>query len=285
MRARNYCFTFHYPEDVKEEDIDGSKYIIEHDKLRYAVWQLERCPSSGRLHLQGYVEYTSPLRLSAVKGHLGSTVHVEMRKGTRTQAAEYCRKPDSRVSGPWEYGSFGSISQGKRTDLDNLADRIQSGEKISTVVDEFPVAYIKYRRGIEALHNRYTQERALTWRDVTVLVFVGVSGTGKTRGAIEEGAKDFFILDQGDRLWFDGYEGQSTLIIDDFYSWIKWGTLLRLLDGHPYRCEIKGGFTWALWTKVIITSNANPVDWYPSVTDPIRRGALTRRISSTRTFE
>ena len=41
-------------------------------------------------------------------------------------------------------------------------------------------------------------------------------------------------------LWFDGYRGQKTLILDDFYGWLKYGDLLKILEGHPYRCQMKG---------------------------------------------
>ena len=112
-------------------------------------------------------------------------------------------------------------------------------------------------------------------RSVLVLVYWGDSGTGKTRKAIEDSGSDFFILDQGERVWFDGYDGEKTLIVDDYYGWIKYGMLLRILDGHPYRAEIKGGFRWALWTRVIITSNKKPEDWYQQGLTP----ALKRRIT------
>lgn len=73
-----------------------------------------------------------------------------------------------------------------------------------------------------------------------------------------------FLLDQpgGNNLWFDGYDGQSVLIIDDFSGWIKYRFLLRLLDGYQVRLEVKGSHTWAAWTEVYITSNVPPEGWY-----------------------
>ena len=37
---------------------------------------------------------------------------------------------------------------------------------------------------------------------------------------------------------------------------------MRLLDGYKLQLPIKGGFTYARWRRVIITSNDHPDDWY-----------------------
>jgi hypothetical protein len=106
-------------------------------------------------------------------------------------------------------------------------------------------------------------------------VYHGPPGTGKTRKALEEN-KEYYLLDNsGGPVWFDGYEGEETLVIDDFYGWIKYNFILRLLDGHPCRLPIKGGFTYAGWTTVIITSNVHPDSWYKCDTQ-----AMHRRITS-----
>lgn len=279
MRVRNYCFT----EFVTEEKEYGD-YVREDDRLRCGVWQLERCPQSGRLHLQGYVEFNSPMRVGAVKEYFGSqTIHLERRAGTRDQAIQYCRKEESRVSGPWTVGELDSVRPGRRTDLDSVAERIQEGHGLQSIVEEYPVQYIKYRRGIEALYARKAKLRAYSqWREVRVLVYHGAAGVGKTRAAVAEaGENDYYILDHSERVWFDGYDGEKTLIIDDFYGWIKHGQLLRILDGYPYRAEVKGGFTYGEWTTVYITSNDPPDKWYNFGLRP----SLERRITEIKHFE
>lgn len=53
--------------------------------------------------------------------------------------------------------------------------------------------------------------------------------------------------------------------MDEFRgSWCPYEVLLRILDGHPYQPEQKGGHVWAAYTKVIMTSNVNPNEWYNS---------------------
>lgn len=270
MRSRNWCFT-------KYGDLENpAELSIDDDRVRYCVWQLEKCPSTGRNHLQGYIEFRNPVRMGGVKRIFGDdTLHLEARRGSRKQAVEYCTKEDSRVQGPWTIGT--EPKQGERRDLHGVAELISSGCTMDEVRTLHPVDYIRYRRGIEALHARELVERSREFRMLEVHVYYGEAGTGKTRAAVD-GSDDYYILDQGERVWFDGYEGESLLIIDDFYGWIKYGMLLRILDGYQLRLEIKGGFTYALWKRVIITSNKPPEEWYAHGMTPALARRITKRV-------
>lgn len=267
-RLRNWCFTKFVEEEKEYVDIISNK-----DRVRCAVWQLERSPTTGRLHLQGYAEFKSALRMAQVKTIFDDdSLHLEGRRGSREQAIDYCKKLETRIRGPWEFGDFGDVRPGARNDLLDVARSILDGQELGTIIQEYPVQYIKFKRGIEALHFERERTVSKDFRRLQVLVYHGDAGTGKTRTAVESAADDYYILDQGERLWFDGYRGESTLIIDDFYGWIKYGTLLRILDGYQFRCEIKGGFVYAKWMKVVITSNKHPGEWYSQgMTDALRR--------------
>ena len=92
------------------------------ERMRYLVYQLERAPTTGILHYQGYVEFKRSTKMGGVKKALGSdTVHLEPRQGTRDQARGYCMKEESRIDGPYEFGQYVESEQGKRSDLDSLA--------------------------------------------------------------------------------------------------------------------------------------------------------------------
>jgi len=283
QRLRNWVFTMF-------DDVDGralvptgdySRIFDGMDSIRCAVWQLELSPETSRLHLQGYAEFRTPFRMAAVKSLLGSTVHLEPRKGTRQQAIDYCRKEDTRFAGPWQFGDVNDVRPGKRNDLHELAEAIAGGASRRGVVEDFGHLYIRYSRGVENLLSVRAMYKVPEWRELTTVVYHGQAGTGKTRRAVEANPGDYFILQSGERVWFDGYEGESTLIIDDFYGWIKYGLLLSMLDGYRLRVEVKGGFTYANWTKVFITSNDPPEAWYQKGLTP----ALRRRITEIHHFE
>jgi len=137
---------------------------------------------------------------------------------------------------------------------------------------------LKYPRGLLMVESYHRRETSNHFRQVGVIVFYGSPGTGKTRAALGDYSTPTFILDAANGLWWDGYAGQDRVVIDDFYGWIKLGSLLRILDGHPLRLEVKGGFTHAEYTEVIITSNMHPEQWYTNISQMQRR-ALRRRLS------
>ena len=81
-------------------------------------------------------------------------------------------------------------------------------------------------------------------------------------------------------MWFDGYEGEETILFDDFDK--DWGVpyrmLLQITDRYPMQSQQKGGWVHRMWTRVIITCNEGPKDWYPA--DNITQ--LERRITESR---
>lgn len=259
---RNYCFTAF------------TKPTTESDKIKYCIYGEEICPKTKKVHYQGYIELKIPMRLKAVKKIIGEC-HIEIRKGSRLQAIKYCEKEGkTTIIGK-------DIGQGHRTDLEEVGRSVIEGKPIEEIARENPGTYIRYNKGIEELKTIITKPPK--WRNVKVTVIWGKTGTNKTRTAKEIGKDDYYILGENSNntLWFDGYREQKTLIIDDFYGWIKWGDLLRLLDGHEYRCQIKGSYRWAFWNEVIITSNKPYKDWY----NRQDISALERRINNIKHFE
>lgn len=257
------------------------------DAVTYLIYQEEICPETRKRHLQGYVEFDRSYRMQRVKQILGTYgVHLESRKGSSQDAADYCRKQDSRVEDgiQVELGTRSKTNQGHRSDLDSAARLLLGGGSISELMQEHPSTFVRYHRGFENMYFRVNKQSSKRWRDVRILVLWGDTGTGKTRTAIELAAihgGGYYKLGQSDRLWLDGYEGERTLILDDFYGWIQHGTLLVMLDGHDWRGPTKGGHIWANWDRVVITSNKSPEEWYAFGLTP----ALERRITWTREME
>ena len=87
-KSRNWCFTWN---NFSEE----AHSRLRNMKFTYMVYQ-EESGASGTPHLQGYVEFSSPVRLGTLKS-LSNNVHWEARRGNREQAVEYCSKVDSRI--------------------------------------------------------------------------------------------------------------------------------------------------------------------------------------------
>lgn len=265
MTSRNYCFTAY----------DG----IEADNLRtcmirkYIIAGLETCPTTGRQHIQGYIELTDSVRISALK-KIAPTTHFEKRMGTAEQAIEYCKK-----EGKWKEEGERS-KQGKRTDLEELKESLDSNKSKKEISELHFSSFIKYDRGIDkyrVLHE--------TPRDhVTELhIYWGDPGSGKSRKAHEENKGAYWLMKpNGSSVFFDGYDGHETVIIDDFYGWLPYDLLLRMADRYPLRVQIKGGSVNFVAKKIIITSNHPYAMWYNNPNIVI--GALERRITNVQQF-
>lgn len=112
-----------------------------------------------------------------------------------------------------------------------------------------------------------------------VRLFYGPSGTGKSHKAhaVFSAEKTYFKVPT--TKWWDGYQGETQVIIDEFRGAVSIALLLRWLDpaGYPLMLETKGGGTVARFNDIIITSNLHPLQWYPEL-DAATKDALMRRI-------
>lgn len=254
-RDRNWCFTS-WTEPTWHLNVT----------YKYLTYGLEICPETKREHYQGYVEFALKKSLKQLK-LLDEKAHWEPRKGTQQQAIEYCHK-DGKIT---ELGT--RSQQGKRSDLIALKETLDSGG------DHYEMNFgcaIKYPRGIaEYKKHLMAKKFSKTERNIGVCWLWGAPGTGKSRTAREWFPNIFALptIKKGN-VWFDGYEGQPELLIEDLgFGDIQREELLRILDRYPLQVPIKGGFVWAGWNIVIITSNYNWRQLY--VDDP----AIARRIT------
>lgn len=179
-----------------------------------------------------------------------------------------------------EWGDF--PKQGRRTDLEDLAEAVLDGASNHMLAHSRGAQVIRYGRGIERLRQWGYKPPMDDPQEVIVLH--GPAGSGKTRSiyACEEADEIYSVpLDEtADRVWFDGYEGQKVILFDDFVpnSNGMLSAMLRWLDRYPVQLPFKGGFVWRRSTKIYITSNTDPKDWFPSA-GADRRAAFWRRVS------
>ncbi len=269
--TRNCCFTRYFTDDL---DFDAWKLQMapQMEKFKRFVAQLERCPESGRLHAQGYAEAKTTKSWDWWKKRIGNNPHVTKRRESATKAWNYCLKVETRIadSTPAIFGTPSEENQGKRTDLDELAADIEKAPTLSHVIRSNPAKFLLYGRYMKELFWFYAQEKleAQTYKPLTINVYWGDTGTGKTRRAHYEakalGIKLFRKPDSGN--WCDGYLGQGGMLLDDFYGQISPGLLLKMLDGYAGEpLSVKGGFAYASYTHVWITSNKDPKEWWANL--------------------
>lgn len=117
-------------------------------------------------------------------------------------------------------------------------------------------------------------------------VISGRTGTGKTECArayfhTKYGENFFFWHPSEGTEWWDFYEGQPALVIDEFdgFRHVSYKRLLAILDRYFLPVPVKGSFLIAAWTEVIITSDRPWDHWYPDISD---KSELNRRLNGKR---
>jgi len=269
--------------DYDEKSIDALK--LKASAVELLCFQEEKCPESGRLHLQGYVRFPSNKRLGAVKTWLGdNAAHLETAKGSPRQNLDYCSKDDSATGQyRFQHGDFDKSQQGKRTDLDHVIERIQAGESMESLNESNPKEIIKFGRGIQLSRSLFLSRQAPSTFPRTVIVLYGRSGSGKSLWARQFAQANGLtvysknLTKASDQQWFDGYDGESLLLLDDFTdAAVSFRELLIWTDVYKHRTQIKGAMLLGQWSHVVITSNICPNFWYPTYVGAEREPLMRR---------
>lgn len=179
MRSRNWCFTY-FPH--KETKATPDMNIL----CQYMIYQTERCPSTGTIHLQGYAEFRESLSLTQVKSKLGHTTHLEIRRGSQKQAIDYCKKIDTKVGET--YSEFGKpFNQGKRSDLDELHEAVCNGHTKKEILIAYKGSALRFINHIDkAMKIMYgddkMDERILSMRKINKGNLLPIEGGGPPEG-------------------------------------------------------------------------------------------------------
>lgn len=234
---------------------------------------------SGTHHLQGYVEWSKKISLKSLKKHLGTKrIHLEKANGSLDQNQAYCKKEggvvfedgtpmrpvgqldhqleDLFISTP---NCINCYAQGKRNDLLEIKDLLDKGASQAVIAEQHFSKWVVYRRSFQAYTALKMKDR---YFKTIVIVLWGLTGTGKTRYVWDQ-VQDRTIWCPGDYQWFDGYEGQDIVLLDDYRGEYAIQMLLKLLDRYPMSVPVKGSFRKWSPKKIYITSNLDPHGWYP----------------------
>lgn len=237
--SRSWCFTLNnYTEaDVQRCRDWESKYIVFGKEIG----------ASGTPHLQGFITWKKPMRLSAVRKLCGRA-HWEIAR-SEDAAANYCMKEN--------YEIIDKRTQGSRTDLENAIDLIKQ-KGLKKMKEDFPKEYIRYHNGMEKFALSLQKPR--DFKPVVKWIH-GPTGTGKTRSVVD--IENDLWISSSDLRWWDGYENQEAVLFDDFRAdMCRFRWLLRLLDRYPCKVEVKGGFREFNSKRIYITSCKHPNDVY-----------------------
>jgi len=272
-------------------------------QIKFALAVLERGEETGTLHYQGYLELKTSRTRSQVQrifSSLNPHTHLEprLRNSNRQACIQYVLKTcQEELSNSTEYvnsstdltfisniqtsGSTGSelaglcilgfsgsyndlakLGQTKQTVKERLTrakNLLEAGKsQLDLANDDFEL-WVKYHRAFQ--HYSLISSKPRNFK-TEICVIQGPTGSGKS----------FYCQQYDDNAywkprgsWWDGYQGNSTVIIDEYYGWLPYDLLLRLGDQYPLQVEVKGGSVNFNSKKIFITTNKHPSSWYKEV--------------------
>lgn len=233
--SRHWCFTAFSADVSWKESAD----------VEYIVYGRERCPTTGKEHLQGYVCFVNRKRLTGVK-KLDSTAHWEIKRGTVRQAVEYCKK-DGVV---YERGDRPVEERSNANVYSKCIELAESGD-MESLKQDYPGQFLRYKRTFDGL-LRYPTPVLPEPRGYWIY---GAPGSGKDSNVML--LKPFV---KSHNKWWDGYAGEKYVLLSDFTrDDMQYLTtyLLQWTDRYPFTAEFKGGSMKISPERFYITSNVS----------------------------
>jgi len=140
---------------------------------------------------------------------------------------------------------------------------------------------VKFKKGYDTLREEI-QPSSREMPDV--YWYWGATGTGKSRACHEQYPDAFWYTEYGSGQWWDGYRGQSAVILDDIRpESFQYRFLLRLFDRYPLRVGIKGSTIPFTSNVIVVTAPKPPEEFFENyINEDI--GQLTRRLKEVKQF-
>lgn len=244
-QLRRYQFTRHIGDaEDTEIVITTFKNVLKKSSRRWC-FQLEKAPSTGKLHLQGRVSFKTPKRKSEAK--IDAQTHVSPESDT-TAGDFYVQKEETRIDGPWS-----------DKDVDPVSERAKK-------------YWLK--------HPNFNNLQSMMWNALVhqnerqiLFVYDPTGGRGKStfimRLVIEHGALQIPPTCQTaeDMIQFAFVylkDGQFVVMdipraVNSEQSWNKWLSALETLkNGYVYDKRYAPKFKYVAPPRLMVTCNSLP---------------------------
>lgn len=245
--SRGYLIVINNPTAEDEAALRG-------DDHEYCVYQIEKGEEEGTEHIQGFVYYKSARKFGPLKKKY-PRAHIEPMK-CMAALMKYSQKCETRVRGPYEFGT--KPEQGRRNDLEAAAQRILDGETVADLLKSDPVLVVRNFRGLQFAENNVKKHR--TTKPYVEWIF-GKSGAGKTKRVHDKHGADNIYIKDGTQ-WWDGYNNEDAILIDDFNGKWEFRNLLQALDWYKFQGQNKGGYLKINSPFIYITCEFPPEEMF-----------------------
>ncbi len=269
-RCRGYCFTY-WPGHRQGKTEDEICLLLKNVTCQYIVFQLETGKQPDQDlngdHIQGYVYFKNTTTIAQAVGRLPGAPHIEYQRAPKnSDAINYCKKNETRRPGTtfFEYGDMPADTGVTNSSLlDTIKYAQQHGMKATMDEDEHLCGIARHTKGIQTLANHSANKRIPMIRDVMIYYLWGDSGAGKTTWASTRfKPEDTYVVSDRKDTWFDNYQGEKCVVLDEFEGKTDWGLVKRILDGSKMLLPTKGSHVYGEYHTVIVTANCDPRTFY-----------------------
>jgi len=220
--------------------------IPEDERIKCCIYQIEQT-KDGKVHAQGYFELKNPMRMAGAKKLVGASAHMAISNGDREANVRYCSKEESRLEGPIRFGDW-TLVQGKRTDLESTINILKEHGRDAAIMHSNG----KFSREIDRVDAVLSKNFD---RGEQIIFYIhGPTGVGKSRWVYEQiKGKRFYMWNNS--KWWDGYDGEEIIWVDDFRWMMDEQYYLKVFDRYPCTVETKGGHVQLKTKTWYVTSN------------------------------
>lgn len=264
-RYRSWCWTLNNYTQEEEERIQACE-------CKYIIYGRE-VGESGTPHLQGYIYWSTLKSMQQVKAAISQRAHVEVCKGTGDENIAYCSKDGDIFTA----GTPPANEAKRKRDQELVWDGYWESAKAGRF-EEIPSGIqFRYYSTIRRIHKDYGAPPTDLLEPCGIWMW-GPPGVGKSWKVRHENPGAFTKL--GNK-WWDGYQGEETVILDDFDDkLVCLGRHIKIWsDAYSFPAEIKGGVLQIRPKRFIVTSNYSIEHLFRD--DPVLAQAIRRRFVVT----
>lgn len=235
----------------------------------YIAAQVELCPDTNREHIQMFLQFPHKTRRTTVSTLFGNAnPHLEVAKDV-CAANTYCTKLETRCG--WSITRGELTLPRQRTDLKSAAALART-HGIRKVHEEMPEVALRYHAGL--VKHICMMDKGKEYFPCETIVLWGPTRSGKTR-QVPDGAGRVRI-DPSGMTWYDDCIDREVIYVDDFYGNCRTTEFLQLTDNYAFPMRVMGGFYPRKYTKVYITSNTPPTEWFKMAPPSVKEAILAR---------
>lgn len=259
--TRRLVFTLHN----FARDADGFPWVFTNacydDQVKYFVAGIEVCPTTGREHIQGYMELSRNNTYNQVRARPwagGEAVWLAAAKADWESNFLYCSKEG-------DYVCFGKPQpgQGHRSDWAKLFEAVRDGRSNLELAEAHPNLVLPNVGRLDAWRQLALPPPVKNGPTKPILLY-GLPGAGKSYW-VSKNAPDAWVLGSrrdDEKVW-NGYVNQEHVLIEEGNGLFKFNTVKAMFDNTLFHGQVLGGSPVAVVaTHIFMTTNLHPAYWF-----------------------